>query len=134
VNRGTSFDYAAASVSAPLKYLPSFDGTYFPANHAISNGDVSPYTEDPLLRPEVYHSDRVTLLPETTSPISETKKSGSRGTKRLAKSQRPEATTANSFDPMIYLNTADNQASDILDPSHDSFDKRRKLGDDNIGI
>lgn len=67
LTRGTSFDFAAASVAAPstaLRYMPSFDANYGPPTNPLSiptrDGDT---TEQ--------YSDRVTLLPdENSQPIA----------------------------------------------------------------
>jgi hypothetical protein len=95
VTQGTSFDCAAASVAPPLKYLASFDSTYFPndslLDDSLGKGD------------EQYHSDRVTLLSESNdSPRKDGKSSGQskpkappRSSSRSKKSNSSRASESN---------------------------------------
>lgn len=62
----SSFDYAAASVAPPLRYLPSFDSTYFSPTPEFNLGDDNNSLVKSMNGSENYHSDRVTLLSEDT--------------------------------------------------------------------
>lgn len=101
-NRGTSFDFAAASVSAPLRYLPSFDGSVFqPSAQPSNNGDIEIGTE----------SSRVTVLDD--SPRKSLVASRSASEQHDAKAEAPQSGSKRKRSGNNKSNSADEIAESI---------------------
>jgi hypothetical protein len=119
VDRGTSFDFAAASVTAPQKHLSTYDRALFGGQTAVENG-----TNNSSVGVE---SDRVTLLSDDSphkSPLgrgqkrtSEESLSAHEEEKRTLKVSRVE-----SAEPMVTTPGSKTPADGILGPPLSTYE------------
>lgn len=130
----SSFDFAAASVVAPLKYQSSFDSSYFNSGAGgESFGEDSINSNGNGNGNEQYHSDRVTLLSEDSENQTNVATRNTRSSRRRSfKPDHPGNNTSNSNELRDQLSgTKRATTSSGLEPSTSlpilSAEKRRRV-------